>query len=79
VLLVFTFNRYVHYFHVVVGLLFRNSVARKTHSYYTVEPDGCVPVLGSAQTAVGFVADPCTANYSPLLTWDDFVLWHAGR
>jgi len=29
VLFVVTFNRYVHCFHVVVGLLFRNLVARK--------------------------------------------------
>ena len=36
-LLVFTFNWYVHYFHVVVGRLFRNLVARKTHSYYAIE------------------------------------------
>jgi len=32
------------YLHVVVGLLFRNLVARKTHSYYVVGLDGCVPV-----------------------------------
>jgi len=48
VLLGFTSNWYVHYLHVVVGLLFRNLVARKTRSYYVVELDGCVPVLGSA-------------------------------
>jgi len=46
-------------------------VARKTHSYYAVELDVCVPVLGSAQTVVGFVVDPCTVNYSPLLIRDD--------
>jgi len=57
VLLVFTFNWYVHYFHVMVRLLFRNLVARKTHSYYAVELCGCVPLLGSAQTVVGFVVD----------------------
>jgi len=53
VLLGFTFNWYVHYLHVVVGLLFRKLVARKTHSYYVVELDVCVSVLGSAQTVVG--------------------------
>jgi len=47
-----TFNWYVHYLHVVVCLLFRYSVARKTRSFYVVELDGCVPVLGSAQTVV---------------------------
>ena len=78
-LLVFTFNWYVHYFHVVVGLLFPNLVARKTHSYYAVELDGRVLVLGSTQTVVGFVVDPCTVNYCPLLTRDDFVLWYASR
>ena len=46
-------------------------MARKTHSYYAVELDVCVPVLGSAQTVVGFVVDPCTVNYSPLLIRDD--------
>ena len=51
-LLVFNFNRYVHYFYVVVGLLFRNLVARKTRCYYAVELDGCVPVLGGAPSAV---------------------------
>ena len=56
-LLVFTFNWYVNYSHVVVGLLFRNLVTRKTHSYYAVELDCCLPVLGSAQTVVGFVVD----------------------
>jgi len=53
VLLGLTFNWYVHYLHVVVGLLFRKLVARKTHSYYVVELDVCVSVLGSAQTVVG--------------------------
>jgi len=69
----------VHNFHVVMGLLFLNLMARKTHIYYAVELNGCVPVLGSVQTVVGFVVDPCTVNYSPLLTWDDFVLWYASR
>ena len=67
----------MHYFHVVVGLLLGNLVARKTHSYYVAELDGCVPVLGSAQTVVGFVVNPCTVNYSPLLTLDDFVQLYA--
>ena len=40
----FTFNLYVHYSHVAVGLLFRNLVARKTHSYYAAKLDGYVPV-----------------------------------
>ena len=52
-LLGFTYNWSVHYLHVVVGLLFRNLVARNTHSYYVVELDGCVLVLGSVQTVVG--------------------------
>ena len=52
-LLGFTINWYVHYLHVLVGLLFCNLVARKTHSYYVVELDGCELVLGSAQTVVG--------------------------
>jgi len=63
----------------MVGLLFHNLVAGKTHSYYAVELDGYVPVLGSAQTVVGFVVEPCTVNYPPLLTRDDFVLWYTSR
>ena len=51
-LLGFTFNSYVHCLHVVAGLLFRNLVASKTHSFYVVELDGGVPVLGSVQTVV---------------------------
>jgi len=54
-------------------------VARKTHSHYAVELDGCVPMLGSAQTVEGFVVDPRTVNYSLLLTRDDFVVWCASR
>jgi len=52
----------MHYFHVVVGLLFRKFVVRKTHIYYAVKLDGCVSVLGCAQTVVGFVVDPCTVK-----------------
>ena len=52
----------MHYFHVVKGLLFRNLVARNSHSHYAVKLDGCVPLLGSAQTVVGFVVDPCTVK-----------------
>jgi len=60
----------VNYSHVVVGLLFRNLVTRKTHSYYAVELDCCLPVLGSAQTVVGFVVDRSTVSYSPLLQYN---------
>jgi len=69
----------VHYFHVVVGLLFHNLVTRKTHSYYAMELDGCVPVLGCVQTAVGIIVEPCNVNYSSLFIWDDFVLWYTSR
>ena len=63
-LLGFTYNWSVHYLHVVVGLLFRNLVARNTHSYYVVELDGCVQVLGSVQTVV----DHCGPSYCELLS-----------
>ena len=62
----------MHCIHVALAHSFRSLVARKTHSYYAVQLDGCVPVSGSAQTVLGFVPDPCTENYSPLLTRDDF-------
>jgi len=44
--------------------MFRNSVARKTHSYYVVDLDGCVP---------GWVArrlqwDRCGSSYYGLLS-----------
>jgi len=62
VLLVFTFNWCFLCFHVVVGLLFRNLVTRKTPNYYAVESDGCVPVLGSAQTVCTICIKKCL-NY----------------
>ena len=55
----------------MVGLLFRNLVARKTHRYYAVEFVVRVSVLVRAQTVVGFFVGSFAVNYTLLFICDD--------